>query len=66
MSPLVILFIVVIAMSIIAFSIILLRRAEEDPLTTRIDEFAAREEIVSIEDIELSMPITDRIFVPLL
>lgn len=66
LSPLVILIILIIAVSIIAFSIILLRRAEEDPLTARIDEFAAREEIVSIEEIELSMPITDRIFVPLL
>ncbi len=61
-----ILIILVVAVIIIAFSIILLRRAEEDPLTARIDEFAAREEIVPIEEIELSMPITDRIFVPLL
>ncbi|MCP5094879.1 MAG: type II secretion system F family protein, partial [Chloroflexi bacterium] len=30
------------------------------------DEFAAREEIVSIEEIELSMPISDRIFVPII
>lgn len=66
MSFPVILAIFVVAVFIIALSILLLRRAEEDPLTTRIDEFAAREEIVSIEEIELSMPITDRIFVPLL
>lgn len=50
---------------IIIFSIVLLRRSEEDPLSARIDEFAAREEIVSIEDIELSLPISDRIFVPI-
>lgn len=65
MSSTVIIVIVVIAIGIMAFSIILLRRAEDDPLLARIDEFAAREEIVSIEEIELSMPITDRIFVPI-
>lgn len=56
----------IIAIVIIGFSIVLLRRAEDDPLVLRIDEFAAREEIVSIEEIELSMPITDRIFVPII
>ncbi len=58
--------IIVIAIVIIIISVVLLRRAEEDPLTSRIDEFAVREEIVSIEEIELSMPITDRIFVPII
>lgn len=57
--------IAVVAVFIIGASVLLLRRSEEDPLTARIDEFAAREELVSIEDIELSMPITDRIFVPI-
>lgn len=66
MSPLLIVILVVVALIIIASSILLLRRAEEDPLVARIDEFAAREEIVSIEEIELSMPITDRIFVPII
>jgi tight adherence protein C len=47
-------------------SLLLLRRAEEDPLGKRIDEYAAREEAVSIEEIELSLPITDRIVVPVL
>ena len=56
----------VVAVIIIIASIFLLRRAEDDPLTVRIDEFAAREEIVSIEEIELSMPITDRIFIPII
>ena len=54
------------ALALIVASIILLRRAEEDPLTNRIEEYAVREEAVSIEEIELSMPITDRLFVPLL
>lgn len=56
----------VVAVIIIVASIFLLRRAEDDPLTVRIDEFAAREEIVSIEEIELSMPISDRIFIPII
>lgn len=54
------------AIVIIMVSILLLRRSEEDPLSARIDEFAVREEAVSIEDIELSLPITDRIFVPII
>lgn len=65
MSTAIIAIIVIFAIGVMAFSIILLRRAEDDPLLARIDEFAAREEIVSIEEIELSMPITDRIFVPI-
>jgi tight adherence protein C len=65
MSPF-ILILVIVAIVVIILSVILLRRAETDPLTARIDDFAAREEIVSIEEIELSLPITDRIFVPLL
>ncbi|MCP4356757.1 MAG: type II secretion system F family protein [Chloroflexi bacterium] len=66
MTPSFMLVLAVIAILIIVFSVILLRRAEDDPLLTRIDEFAAREELASIEEIELSMPITDRIFVPIL
>lgn len=50
---------------IVGAGILLLQRAEDDPLLSRIDEFAAREEIVSIEEIELSMPLRDRIFVPI-
>jgi len=56
----------IVALIVLASSILLLRRAEDNPLAARIDDFAAREEIVSIEEIELSMPITDRIFVPLI
>lgn len=63
-TPLLIIF--VFAVVAIVGSIFLLRRSEEDPLSVRIDEFAAREEITSIEEIELSLPITDRIFVPII
>ena len=45
-------------------SFLLLRRSEGDALTDRISEYAAREEIVSIEEIELSLSLSDRIFVP--
>ena len=57
---------VVIVLIAIGGGIFLMRRAEDDPLTSRIEEFAAREELASIEEIELSMPITDRIFVPII
>jgi tight adherence protein C len=63
-TPLLIIF--VFAVVAIVGSIFLLRRSEEDPLSVRIDEFAAREEITSIEEIELSLPITDRILVPII
>lgn len=54
------------ALTLVIASVLLLRRAEDDPLTTRIEEYAVREEPVSIEEIELSMPITDRLVVPIL
>ena len=65
MSPLVIGLLIFGVIALIGLGILLLQRAEDDPLLTRIDEFAAREEIVSIEEIELSMPLRDRIFVPI-
>jgi tight adherence protein C len=55
-----------LAVALVIVSILLLRRAEEDPLAVRIDEYASREEAVSIEEIELSLPVTDRIVVPIL
>lgn len=58
--------IVALGAVLVVASLLLLRRAEEDPLGKRIDEYAAREEAVSIEEIELSLPITDRLFVPVL
>lgn len=51
---------------LVIWGFVALRRSEEDPLATRIDEFAAREEAVSIEEIELSMSMTDRLLVPLM
>jgi tight adherence protein C len=55
-----------LAFFLIVASILLLRRAEADPLSARIGEFASRDEATSIEEIELSLPISDRIFVPII
>jgi tight adherence protein C len=66
LTPIMLLIIVVVAILLMGGSILLLRRSEEDPLAVRIDEFAAREEIVSIEEIELSLPFSDRVFVPMI
>lgn len=66
MPAITVLLIAFIAFVLIVASVLLLRRAEEDPIGVRIDEYAAREEAVSIEEIELSLPITDRIIVPVL
>lgn len=55
-----------IAVSLLLISALLLRRAEQDPLSARIDEYAAREEPATIEEIELSLPVTDRVIVPIL
>jgi tight adherence protein C len=66
MSGLIIPVIALFAAFLLVLSVVLLRRAEEDPLSLRIDEYAAREQAVTIEEIELSMPITDRVIVPVL
>lgn len=55
-----------VAVILIFASVLLLRRAEEDPLSARIDEYAAREEPATMEEIELSLSVTDRIFVPII
>ena len=46
--------------------VFVLPRTEQDPLMTRINEYASREEVASIEEIELSLPLIDRIFVPIM
>ena len=65
MSPLIITLLLFGVVAVVGLGVLLLQRAEDDPLLSRIDEFAAREEVVSIEEIELSMPLRDRIFVPI-
>lgn len=66
MTALMLLIIMIVIFFAIAASVMLLRRSEEDPLQSRIDEYAAREEPVSIEEIELSLPFSDRVIVPVL
>jgi tight adherence protein C len=58
--------IIILAVIIIGVVVLVLPRTEQDPLMSRINEYASREEIASIEEIELSMPVTDRIFVPIM
>lgn len=50
---------------LIVMAVVLLRRAEGDALADRINEYAAREEVASIEEIELSLSVSERIFVPI-
>jgi tight adherence protein C len=49
----------------VAGAVILLRRAEEDPFQDRLLEYGAREEPVSLEEVEMSLSFSDRIVVPL-
>ena len=58
--------VIVLVVMVIGIVVLVLPRTEQDPLMTRINEYASREEIASIEEIELSMPVTDRIFVPIM
>ena len=57
---------VIVAVIAVIGSLVLMRRSEGDPLQARINEYAGREEQVSIDDIEMSMPITDRVFLPII
>jgi tight adherence protein C len=66
MEPLTLVIIIVLALGLIIASVVLLRRAEEDPLAARIGEYAMRDEAASIEEIELTLSLSDRIFVPML
>jgi tight adherence protein C len=54
------------AILLVIWGIVLMRRSEGDPLAVRIDEYASREEVTSMEEIELSLPFTDRVVVPTL
>lgn len=58
--------VVIIVVVVIVTVVLILPRTEQDPLTARINEYASREEVASFEEIELSMPVTDRIFVPIM
>lgn len=63
--------ILIVTIAVIFFGAIILvivgmrDSSEEDPLEQRFMEYAARGETATLEEIELSQPITDRIFFPL-
>jgi tight adherence protein C len=57
---------VLFGLLLIVGGVLLLRRSEGDALTDRINEYAAREELASIEDIELSLSLSDRLLVPMI
>ncbi len=42
------------------------RTADEDPLAARLAEFSQRGDIVSLEEIELSQPFTERVILPII
>lgn len=56
----------VFGIALLLYGIFVFRRIEDDALSDRINEYAAREEIASIEDIELSLSFSDRVIVPFL
>lgn len=61
-----ILFIVVVIGGAIALVILGMRSAKEvDPLQARLEEFAARGETITLEEIELSQPLSERVIYPL-
>jgi tight adherence protein C len=56
----------VLAGLLIAAALLVLRRAEGDPLQDRLAEYGARDEAVSLDEVEMSLSFTDRILVPLM
>lgn len=64
LSPILLLLLILLIVSAVFFGLLLLRRSEDDPLSARINEYAGRDEQVSIEEIEMSMPLTDRVLLP--
>jgi tight adherence protein C len=65
MGTLLILVVVIIIGAIVLVVIGLRDSSGRDPLQERLAEFAARGETATLEEIELSQPITERVFLPL-
>ncbi|MBN1316356.1 MAG: type II secretion system F family protein [Anaerolineales bacterium] len=65
MPTLLIVVVLAFVIAAVAGAVILLRRAEEDPFQDRLLEYGAREEPVSLEEVEMSLSFTDRILIPL-
>lgn len=57
---------VIIVLAVILTVVGLRSRQEETPLEERLDEYIARGEDITLEEIELSQPITERILVPII
>ena len=57
---------VIVIIVLIGLALYALRSTNEDVLAQRISEYAAREELASIDDIELSLGFTDRVIAPAL
>ena len=55
----------IVLLIIAYFAVTLIRSEEEDALTARINEYAAREEVATIEEIELSLTARERILTPM-
>ena len=56
--------VIIILLGIIGLSLV--RNDNNDALTRRINEYAAREEVATIEEIELSLGIGERVIIPIL
>lgn len=65
MQPLIVIIVLILLGAAILVIVGMKDRKGADPLETRLAEFAARGESVSLEEIELSQPLSDRIFLPL-
>ena len=64
--PIIIGGIAVVLLIIVYFAVTLIRSDEEDALSARINEYAAREEVATIEEIELSLTARERIIAPMI
>ncbi|HEX7973084.1 MAG TPA: type II secretion system F family protein [Anaerolineales bacterium] len=65
MQPLIVIIVLILIGAAVLVIVGMKDRKGVDPLESRLAEFAARGETVSLEEIELSQPISDRIFLPL-
>ena len=65
-TTLILIGLVILLLFVAYIAITFIRSDGEDALTNRINEYAAREEVATIEDIELSMGLGERLIVPFL
>lgn len=63
--PLIPAVIAVLVLLVIAIGLLVLRRAEGDPLQDRLAEFGSRDEPVSLDEVEMSLTFSERVLVPL-